>query len=488
MVAGGLLRLVQGEDKLDYIQFNAQVFFFILLPPIIFEAGYTMKKKRFFENILSILLFAVVGTFISAFTVGFLTYGAARAGLIGIESSNPLQAMLFGSLISSVDPVATLSIIGNPEMNCDPLLYSLVFGESVLNDAVSIVLFHVFNQYASHDDSFKTSDIFSVVGMFFAISTLSVLVGISSGLLCSFVFRRTGLSEYHTYEIQLLFLFALGCFAFAEMAQLSGVVAIFFYAITIAHYNFYNLSEQSKISSTYVFQAMAKTSESVVFVYMGLSLFTSSNKWDIGFLFLGVIFCLIGRVLNIFPLARAANLARDDSTQISNKMQFVMCFAGLRGAVSYALSRQLSPDTGNSHGIEVIQSTTLGIIIFTTFFLGGTTEPVLDKLGLKSSSSNISEMLHNETITQYMPMMQQQQEERQNYGALPSGANGNSGSASPNPRSTSSQRGRIHYYFRIIDDRYMKPIFGGRSSSEATMGGMQEALLAEDSDNITTVT
>lgn len=48
---------------------------------------------------------------------------------------------MFGSLISAVDPVATLSIMGNPALQCDQMLYSLVFGESVLNDAVSIVLF-----------------------------------------------------------------------------------------------------------------------------------------------------------------------------------------------------------------------------------------------------------------------------------------------------------------------------------------------------------
>ena len=43
--------------------------------------------------------------------------------------------------------VATLSIMGSPELNCDPLLYSLVFGESVLNDAVAIVLFHTFRKF-----------------------------------------------------------------------------------------------------------------------------------------------------------------------------------------------------------------------------------------------------------------------------------------------------------------------------------------------------
>ena len=43
-----------------------------------------------------------------------------------------------------MDPVATLSILGSKEINADPMLYSIVFGESVLNDAVSIVLFRFF--------------------------------------------------------------------------------------------------------------------------------------------------------------------------------------------------------------------------------------------------------------------------------------------------------------------------------------------------------
>lgn len=52
-----------------------------------------------------------------------------------------MHSLLFGALISAVDPVATLSIMGSPELKTNKLLYSLVFGESVLNDAVAIVLF-----------------------------------------------------------------------------------------------------------------------------------------------------------------------------------------------------------------------------------------------------------------------------------------------------------------------------------------------------------
>ena len=50
--------------------------------------------------------------------------------------------MLFGSLISSTDPVATLSILRS--VNAPPLLYDLIFGESALNDALSIVFFNAF--------------------------------------------------------------------------------------------------------------------------------------------------------------------------------------------------------------------------------------------------------------------------------------------------------------------------------------------------------
>lgn len=49
-----------------------------------------------------------------------------------------LCSFAFGSLISAVDPVATIAIFN--ALHVDPVLNMLVFGESILNDAVSIVL------------------------------------------------------------------------------------------------------------------------------------------------------------------------------------------------------------------------------------------------------------------------------------------------------------------------------------------------------------
>jgi sodium/hydrogen exchanger 8 len=136
IIVGGLARAVYpSTEELAFLSFEPELFFFLLLPPIIFEAGYSLEKKSFFANFWSIALYAVFGTIISTFIIGGLVYGVGLTGLVDIDTSSPMEALVFGALISAVDPVATLSIMGNPELNCDKLLYSLVFGESVLNDA-----------------------------------------------------------------------------------------------------------------------------------------------------------------------------------------------------------------------------------------------------------------------------------------------------------------------------------------------------------------
>ncbi len=56
-----------------------------------------------------------------------------------------LECLLFGALISATDPVSVLAVF--KELRVDLDLYSVVFGESVLNDAVAIVLFRY---YLSH--------------------------------------------------------------------------------------------------------------------------------------------------------------------------------------------------------------------------------------------------------------------------------------------------------------------------------------------------
>lgn len=164
--------------------FNNEIFMLVLLPIIIFESGYSLDQSPFFRNLWSITLFAVAGTLISAVTIGGIIYwaGTVQGWVLPLSWE---ECMSFASLLSATDPVATLAVFG--ALKVDPLLNSLVYGESVLNDAVGLAAYSTFTSFLVAEVS--QTRVQGAIGRFIALLTISVVVGTVVSLVATLVFR-----------------------------------------------------------------------------------------------------------------------------------------------------------------------------------------------------------------------------------------------------------------------------------------------------------
>lgn len=283
------------------------------------------------------------------------------------------ESFAFGSLISAVDPVATVAIFH--ALDVDPVLNMLVFGESILNDAISIVLTTTITTEAnSHLSGAQAiaSALKTFCAMFFASAGIGVVFALISALLLKFVDLR----KHPSLEFAMMLIFTYAPYVLAEGIHLSGIMAILFCGIVMSHYTHFNLSTVTQITMQQTMRTLAFIAETCVFAYLGLAIFSFKHQIEISFIIWSIVLCLIGRAFNIFPLAFLVNKFREH--KITNKMQFIMWFSGLRGAISYALSLHLKLSSDETR--RVIITTTLIIVLFTTLVFGGSTMPLLKYL------------------------------------------------------------------------------------------------------------
>jgi sodium/hydrogen exchanger 8 len=380
-LAGVLLRMI--PNRVGSLGFEPEILYYVLLPPIIFEAGYSLQKRYFFENFGSILMLAVLGTFISTFTVAFIMFGLSKARVVRHLGTDRgiYDSLLFGAMISAVDPVSTLAVLNSHSCSVgDPMLPSIMFGESVLNDAVAIVLYRTFSQYRN-ERMFESGHATAAVGSFFLVFLGSTLVGVAVACAISLVFRRSSLHESAPdLEIALVALFATLCYLVAEATGLSGIVSLFFFGIVLSHYNWYNLSISSQVATAHGFKAGAHLAETFLYAYLGLSLSAGIDKWDPGMV-LGSLFAIVvARACNIFPLCWLLNQFRSRRDRISLRYQIVLWYAGLRGAIAFGLSLDF-PTASRPY----VVSTTIFVVLFTTVVVGSGTAPLLRALRLDTT-------------------------------------------------------------------------------------------------------
>lgn len=386
MVVGLILRLTAVESVLGVVRFDYLKFFNILLPPIILASGYELHQGNFFRYIGTILTFAFAGTLISAVVLGLILWLWTRIPLDGFQITF-VEAMSIGATLSATDPVTILAIFNTYKV--EPKLYTIIFGESILNDAIAIVLFETAQKYKDGHATLSILSLFEGIGIFFGVFFGSLFIGLIVGVGASLLLKFTYVRRYPKTESCLIILVAYFTYFFSNAIHMSGIVSLLFCGICMKHYAYHNMSRRTQLTTKFVFQVTAQLSENFIFIYLGLSLFTDT---ELGYKPLFILISVIGicaaRWCAVFPLARLLNSVTryrirqygpEAGEELPYSHQAMIFWAGLRGAVGVALAAGFS---GNNK--DTLRATVLVVVVLTVIIFGGTTARMLEILGIRT--------------------------------------------------------------------------------------------------------
>ncbi|KAG6750542.1 hypothetical protein POTOM_045038 [Populus tomentosa] len=447
LCAGGVVLLVKKGESSHLLKFSEDLFFLYLLPPIIFNAGFQVKKKRFFKNFSTILLFGIFGTVISFCIISLGVFWIFRK--IGVKSLSLKDHLAIGAIMSATDSVCTLQVLSQDET---PFLYSIVFGEGVVNDATSIVLFNSVQTLDFHNIDGLT--VLKLIGTFLYLLFTSTALGIAVGLLSAFIIKTLYFGRHSTdREFALMILMAYLSYLLAELLNLSGILTVFFCGIVMSHYTWHNVTESSRITTKHAFATMSFIAETFIFLYVGMD-GLDIDKWRESKASAGTsaavsstlfALVLVGRAAFVFPIANILNcVQKRESSKIHFKQQFIMWWAGLmRGAVTIALSyNQFASYTRKSSESALMITSTIIVVLFSTIVCGSVTKPLIEAVLLRHRKPMVSDFTDNVSLEDLRVL-------------LP-------GRASSLRLLISHPTTTVHYFWRKFDDRFMRPMFGGR--------------------------
>ncbi|XP_026264404.2 sodium/hydrogen exchanger 4 [Urocitellus parryii] len=369
---------------------DSSIYFLYLLPPIVLESGYFMPTRPFFENLGSILWWAGLGALVNALGIGLSLYLVCQVGAFGLGDLSLLDTLLFGSLLSAVDPVAVLAVFEEARVN--EQLYMIIFGEALLNDGISVVLYNIliaFTKMHKFED-IEPVDILAGCARFIIVGCGGVFFGVIFGFISAFITRFT--QNISAIEPLIVFMFSYLSYLAAETLYLSGILAITACAVTMKKYVEENVSQTSYTTIKYFMKMLSSVSETLIFIFMGVSTIGKNHEWNWAFICFTLVFCQIWRAISVFALFYVSNQFR--TFPFSIKDQCIIFYSGVRGAGSFSLAFLLPLSLFPRKKLFV--TATLVVIYFTAFIQGITIGPLVRYLDVRKTNKkeSINEELH----------------------------------------------------------------------------------------------
>jgi len=368
----------------------------LLLPILMFGSGWTLRRQDFFSQFPHILLFAFVGVGLSTLVIGALIYVTGAFHLHGVTTIR--TAFAYATLVSATDPVATMSTYA--KLKVDPLLNIMVFGESIINDAVAIVFFNVLNSdhfmMNTHGETMTGielggSILYGIAKIFFG----SVFIGVGLGMLYTFIAHWAEMRENKKGQILVILASCYLTYALAESCSMSGIIATMFSGILMGIYMRPHLSTEGSLLATFFVKQLSTFADAGVFLLVGFSVMQlDSNGWNFGLWIM--LFCLIGRFASVYPVAFTVNTLKTAVGMASGtdpegwnlltfSHMFMMWHAGLRGGIALALSLELGAWVDDIDGAgtrRTLQTATFLLIVAFLLVFGGSTSFFLKRLGI----------------------------------------------------------------------------------------------------------
>jgi len=339
------------------IQLTPELIFHILLPPLLFEAAFNLNANESKANIKPILIYAVFGVIVSTFVIGFFLYTIFPMFHINNQVIPLVALLLFGAVISSTDPISVLAIF--KELGVPTRLSSIIEGESLLNDGISVVIFGIISSIAIEHHQFS---LIEGIKDFVIVAFGGAIVGTILGLTFS---RITALIDDHLIEITLTTVVTYLTYIIAEYFEVSGVIAVIFAGLMVGNYGVkIGMSPTTRVSVKDFWEYIAFVINSVVFFIIGLEVSKIDFFSNYYYIALGIVAVLVGRVVSIIVLTPIISIL---DKQIEVKWQSIFIWGGVRGALAMALALAIPKEYEYRDMILIM---TFGVVGFSLIIQG----------------------------------------------------------------------------------------------------------------------